>query len=656
MARYYYSAPVSRFLAETENYILGDLVRWFGNQNLTSQARNAWKGQIQILKEALWPTNEGYLYFEFAIPRMGKRADNILIVRDAVCVIEFKMGAGVYQPYVEQVLDYSLDLKNFHKGSHDAKIFPLLVCTEAPAVENEIASYPDKVYHPLFANSSSLAEVIALVVNQSGAGRIEQSEWENSAYQPTPTIIEAAQALYSKHTVADITRHESGAKNLVETTDCIEIAIETATATDSKCICFVTGVPGAGKTLAGLNIATKFLKSGEDRSVFLSGNGPLVDVLREALARNKVRLALESGTPITLSDARRDTRAFIQNIHHWRDYYVAHPDEAPDRTVVFDEAQRAWTEDMLSDFMRRKRGQENFDMSEPHFLIDVMNRNEGNATIVCLVGGGQEIGRGEAGLAEWVRALRDYYPDWQIYVSDQIAFDDAYINEGEVRQWLVGNATIEVDLHLSVPVRSFRSENLANFVEALLKLDQERARELLVELYEDGYPVRLTRDLINAKSWLRENSRGTERCGLVASAGAHRLRPLGISVRQDIDAPIWFLNAKDDVRSSSFLEEVATEFSIQGLELDWTCLCWDGDLYVNNGKWVRRKFKGTRWQNINDEFASRYLMNAYRVLLTRARQGMVILVPHGDKTDLTRQPSFYDGTFEFLKQIGIIEV
>ncbi len=550
MASYYYSAPVSKFLTDSENHILGDLVRWFGNQNLTSQARNAWKGQIKILKHALQLTNEGHLYFEFSIPRMGKRADNVLILRDAVCVIEFKMGAETYQPYVEQVIDYSLDLKNFHGGSHDAKVFPLLVCSDAQRVENQIASYPDRVFHPLFANSASLSDAIELVIQQSGPEHIDQRNWENSAYRPTPTIIEAAQALYGKHTVADITRHEAGAKNLAETTDCIAAAIETATAGDSKCICFVTGVPGAGKTLAGLNIATKFLKSSEDRSVFLSGNGPLVDVLREALARNKVSLAHEAGNRMTLNAARRDTRAFVQNIHHFRDHYLAHPVEVPDRTVVFDEAQRAWTQDMLADFMRRKRGSDNFKMSEPHFLIDVMNRNTGNATIVCLVGGGQEIGRGEAGLSEWIRALRDYYSDWQIYVSDQITFDDAYIEEEEVRQWLFDHATVEADLHLSVPVRSFRSENLANFVDALLKLDERRARELLVELYDDGYPIMLTRNLKNAKSWLRTNSRGTERCGLVASAGAHRLRPLGISVRQDIDAPIWFLNGRDDVRSS----------------------------------------------------------------------------------------------------------
>ncbi len=407
MARYYYSASVPKFLADSDNDILGSLSGSFGNQNLTIQSRNAWQGQIRVLKEALRSAVEGFIYFEFAIPRMGKRVDNILIIRDAVCVIEFKIGADTYQPYIEQVVDYSLDLKNFHEGSHEAKIFPLLVCTEAERVENRIKSYPDRVYHPLFANSDTLAEVIEMIVEQSGFVSIEPQTWENSRYQPTPTIIEAAQALYSEHTVADITRHEAGAKNLAETTQCIEAAIENATVSDSKCICFVTGVPGAGKTLAGLNIATKFLKSGEDRSVFLSGNGPLVDVLREALARNKVVQGLETRMPITLSDARRDTRAFVQNIHHFRDHYVASPEEVPDRTVVFDEAQRAWTEEMLADFMRRKRNQPNFTMSEPHFLIDVMNRHDGNATIVCLVGGGQEIGRGEAGLAEWVRACSE---------------------------------------------------------------------------------------------------------------------------------------------------------------------------------------------------------------------------------------------------------
>lgn len=653
MPRAYYSASVADFLADDENRILGLLLARVGNQNLRINARNAWQAQILILKDALRSLREGRLYFEFAIPRMGKRADNVLVIRDAVYVIEFKVGASTYPPYIEQVVDYSLDLKNFHHGSHERKIFPILICTTAPAVENELTAYPDMVFKPLLANEANLGNVLRLPLTLPSTSLIEPDEWENSPYSPTPTIIEAAQALYRRHSVDDISRHSAGAKNLSDTSTCIEAAISLSRNIRAKVICLVTGVPGAGKTLAGLNIATKYLEAGSDRSVFLSGNGPLVDVLRESLARDKVNRAREGGLSLTLGNARRETTSFIQNIHHWRDYYLANPEEIPDGVVVFDEAQRAWTKEKLTDFMSRKRETRNFNKSEPQFLIDVMNRRAGDAAIICLIGGGQEIGSGEAGLGEWIRALRDFHSDWKIYVSDQIISQDVYLDSPPLREWLSGHAGIERDLHLSVPVRSFRSENLADFVEAVLRRDVQEARLLLRTLANDGYPIRLTRDLTVAKSWLRDQSRGTESVGLVASAGAHRLRPLGISVRENIDAPTWFLNPRQDIRSCNFLEEVATEFSIQGLELDWTCVCWDGDMFIRNGEWELRRFRGTRWEQVGDEFIQRYLGNAYRVILTRARQGMVLFVPPGDMEDHTRKPEFYDGTFEYLKGLGV---
>ena len=306
--------------------------------------------------------------------------------------------------------------------------------------------------------------------------------------------------------------------------------------------------------------------------------------------------------------------------------------------------------------MSRKRGIQNFDKSEPQFLIDVMNRRKGDATIVCLVGGGQEIGSGEAGLGEWINALRDFHSDWTVFVSDQIVSDDTYLEAGPIRNYLGSQARIETDLHLSVPVRSFRSENLANFVELLLKREVPKAKELLTKLETDGYPIRLTRDLGTAKTWLRDHSRGSETVGLVASAGAHRLRPLGISVRENIDAPTWFLNPKDDIRSCNFLEEVATEFSIQGLELDWTCVTWDADFRYTDDGWDHRSFCGDRWNYIKKAERNSYQKNAYRVLLTRARQGMVIVVPSGDFEDPTRKPEFYDPTFEYLQEIGFTTI
>lgn len=656
MSRYFYSSDIASFLTDDETRILGELTKNYPLQNLAILQTKAWREQVRILKRSLSEFNKGQIFFEFAIPRMGKRADCVLILNGLIFIVEFKVGEDHYSSYaIEQVLDYSLDLKNFHEGSHYQRLVPLLVATNAPSRQNRLVVSSDNLFEIIFANATNLSDVLNLAISEIESAPIEAEEWANSRYKPTPTIVEAAQALYNNHSVEDISRSDSGAINLTQTSDCINRIIKSTDAENTKSICFVTGVPGAGKTLAGLNIATQNMKFGDDHSVFLSGNGPLVDVLREALARNIVATSKDVGVSVTKATASRSANAFIQNIHHFRDEYAGKAEAPSDRIVVFDEAQRAWTNEQLSSFMRRKKGRLDFNQSEPQFLIDVMNRHE-SCTVICLIGGGQEINRGEAGLEEWLDALRRYFPDWLIHYSNLIVEDSNYLNNAELKRWLIDVGRQETDLHLAVSVRSFRSENASAFVQSVLNSNVVEARSLYEELRNDNYPVVLTRNLDKAKQWLRQSARGSERTGLVASAGAYRLRPLGISVKHNIDAPIWFLNDKDDVRSSYFLEEVATEFDIQGLELDWTCICWDGDLYFQNGKWNRRKFKGTKWQNINDEFVKRYLTNAYRVLLTRARQGMVIFVPEGDSTDKTRLPEFYDGTFQYLRGIGIEEV
>ncbi|MEQ1922223.1 MAG: DUF2075 domain-containing protein [Pyrinomonadaceae bacterium] len=656
MARYFYSSDIASFLVDDETRILGELTKNYPLQNLAILQTNAWRDQIRILKLSLREFSNGHIFLEFAIPRMGKRADCVFIINGLVFIVEFKVGEDHYASYaIEQVVDYSLDLKNFHEGSHHQKLIPLLVATNAPSRQNNLTASTDNLFNIIFANSLNLADVIRFAVSEIEAPPIDAKIWADSRYKPTPTIVEAAQALYNNHSVEDISRSDSGAINLTQTSDCINRIIKSTDAENTKSTCFVTGVPGAGKTLAGLNIATQNMKFGDDHSVFLSGNGPLVDVLREALARNIVATSKDAGVRVTKATASRSANAFIQNIHHFRDEYVGKEEAPSDRIVVFDEAQRAWTNEQLSGFMRRKKGRLDFNQSEPQFLINVMNRHE-SCTVICLIGGGQEINRGEAGLEEWLEALRTYFPDWVIHYSNLIVEDTNYLNNDELKHWLTTNGRQETDLHLAVSVRSFRSENASAFVQSVLSSNVQEARTLYETLRNDNYPVVLTRNLDTAKQWLRKSARGSERTGLVASAGAYRLRPLGLSVKHNIDAPIWFLNDKDDVRSSYFLEEVATEFDIQGLELDWTCVCWDGDLYFQNGKWNRRKFKGTKWQNINDEFVKRYLTNAYRVLLTRARQGMVIFVPHGDTKDETRLPEFYDGTFEYLRSIGIRQI
>ena len=652
MTRSYYSNTISDFLKDDETRILGQL-SLHHNHALEDLQKNAWVKQITILKDTLQSVDNGQIYFEFSIPRMGKRVDNVLIINDLIFVLEFKVGDYQYQKHsIEQVVDYCLDLQNFHEGSHHEKLIPLLISTKAEPIENVFTS-DDNLFEPLKANQQNLSAVIKKTLLQSNGKQINATDWENSIYKPTPTIIEAAQALYKGHNVKEISRHDAGAINLSKTTDCINNIIETAKRENKKSICFLTGVPGAGKTLAGLNIANERMKADEDEhAVFLSGNGPLVDVLREALTRDEVATSKENGEPLTKKIAAIKANAFIQNIHHFRDDNLISKKAPVEKVVVFDEAQRAWAKEQVSSFMKRKKGVEDFDMSEPEFLISVMDRHEDWCTIICLIGGGQEINTGEAGVSEWLSSLKNNYPHWDIHYSNLISTDDNYLSDIELRNWVQSVATEKHELHLSVSVRSFRSEKISELMHEILEANHERANTLVAEVKND-FPILITRDLKTAKKWLRTQAKGSERIGLVASSGGRRLRPLGIDVKNEISAPNWFLNNSDDIRSSYFLEEIATEFDIQGLEIDWVCLAWDINYYFENGKWNCQYFSGTKWQNIHNENDKTYLQNAYRVLLTRARQGLIIYIPEGDDLDHTRPKELYDQTFNFFQSCGI---
>ncbi len=654
MKRSYYSNSIDGFITENNYTILGALSLNHTNRTLEDLQKNAWIKQIKILKTQLQGLN-GQIYFEFAIPRMGKRVDNIVIIDNTLFVIEFKVGSNTYgKNAIEQVIDYTLDLKNFHEGSHHLKLIPVLVATNAEQVDNlkeEIEALDDVAK----CNEQTIKETIGLFLDFS-ISKIDIEKWETSTYKPTPTIVEAAQALYKGHNVKEISRSDSGAINLSKTTNCLNRIIEYSKINRKKSICFVTGVPGAGKTLAGLNIANERMKTDEDEhAVFLSGNGPLVEVLREALTRDAIKEAKIEGIRLKKKDAERKTNAFIQNIHHFRDEYLKSEDIPREKVVVFDEAQRAWTKKQVSSFMKRKKGIEDFDMSEPEFLINVMNRHKDWCTVVCLIGGGQEINTGEAGLEEWVSTFSHKYKDWKIYYSNLIVKNTNYLKSSIYKNFIESNGFSEKELHLSVSVRSFRSEKLSSFIYHLLELNKSKAQDLFQEIKND-FPIGLTRDLDTAKKWLRNQAKGSERIGLISSSGARRLRPLGINVKNEISAPNWFLNQSEDIRSSYFLEDVATEFDIQGLEIDWACLAWGANFHLRNNKWRHQAFKGTKWMNINKEIDKDYLKNTYRVLLTRSRQGMVIYLPEGSEIDHTRPKEFHDETFNYLKDIGITTI
>ena len=659
MNRAYYSSPIQDFILEDSNSIYGKISGNYDLNKLTIQQANAWKSQIAILKKSIAPF-KGKIYFEFTIPRMGKRVDNILIIDNCIFVLEFKIGSNLYDNYAKnQALDYGLDLNNFHEGSHNQNIIPVLIADKASEHTCNFNKVMDGLYEVICSNADELQIIIKKTLHYFNSDKsIDIDFWEQSIYKPTPTIIEAATALYKKHNVLEISRSDSGAENLSVTSNCISEIIDSSKHNKRKSICFITGVPGAGKTLAGLNIAN--IRSNyeqEEHAVFLSGNGPLVDVLREALARDKVKTAKENNELLTKEAAKSQVKSFIQNIHHFRDASLK-DDKAPiEKVTIFDEAQRAWTKEQASNFMKRNKGDANFNQSEPEFLIDVMDRHEEWCTIVCLIGGGQEINTGEAGLEEWIRPFENNFVDWDIYYSSKIIEDTNYIKDNNAIEILkTRKAEKKDELHLSVSLRSFRSAQLSDFIQEIINNDIQKARHIYQEFIKKDYPIQITRDLKTARKWLNTKANGTERTGIVASSGAIRLRPFGLNVKAKIDAPIWFLNEKEDIRSSYFLEEVATEFDIQGLELDWTCVGWDGDLFYHNNQWNYRKFTGTTWKFSSNTERVKYLINSYRVLLTRARQGMIIYIPYGNDEDLTRPSFMYDGTFEFFKSIGIGEI
>lgn len=650
--RSYYSNDIQSFLNQDNYSIFGEITT---NDQFSAEdlQKNTWNREIEILKRELSQFLDGYIIFEYTIPRIGNRIDNIVIYKGIIFLLEFKVGEKKYPSYaIEQVTDYAFDLSCFHKESHNRLLVPILISTKAHSVKQEIRISKDNVLETICCNEYEIAKYITEVSLKFIQDEIIPDDWINSLYMPTPTIIEAAQALYLGHNVEDISRNDASAKNLNQTTKAINKIIDYSKAHNRKSICFITGVPGAGKTLAGLNIAVERQKIAEDEhAVFLSGYGPLVDVLQEALARDDAKR-----NHISRKEASRKVKEFIQIIHHFRDDAISVDTPPVEKVAIFDEAQRAWDEQNLTDFMKKKKHIEDFNMSEPEFLISILNRHNDWATIICLIGGGQEINKGEsAGIYGWFDSLRNNYPNWDIYVSDKIT-DDEY-SKGHNFAEMTKNMNVNIieDLHLAVSLRSFRSENVSNFVKALLDVDIDTAKRLY-EQFNNDYPVFVTRNLHKAKLWVRSQAKGSQRYGLTASSGAKRLRKYGIWVQNKIEATNWFLNGKNDVRSSFHLEETATEFDIQGLELDWTIVCWDADLRFENGDFKHLKFVGTKWQNIKSADNILYLKNAYRVLLTRARQGFVIFVPTGDETDMTAKPEYYDGIYRYLKSVGIKEL
>ncbi len=705
-----YESDIRSFLEKDSDAVFGALCEHYHGDALTT-TREAWRDEIRILQDALapWKESKGRIIFEYDIPRLGKRIDVTLLLRGIIFCLEFKVGeTSIHEADVDQVLDYALDLKNFHKFSQDKLIVPILVATKWQKHTSLIQEsvYDDRVVNPLTTGEHGLAEVLADVLEKYPAESPINKDWIISPYAPTPTIIEAAKTLYESHSVEDITRHEADQVTTDRTISYILDVIHQSKKAGEKSICFVTGVPGAGKTLVGLDVAVKQTYQGSDNpiedegAVYLSGNGPLVAVLNEALAKDNHAKCRARGENKNLTDSRREVGKFIQIIHRYRDNMLAKiknpvengvleidPEKAVklqsagygevEHVAIFDEAQRSWTHKRLADYLKRggtygnKLKVPNFPLSEAAFLIWSLDQREDWATIICLVGGGQEINTGEAGISEWIKALNEIFTHWKVYISPQLT--EPEYAEGKVSELLEGNynVTYANELHLGVSLRSFRAEKLSTFVHSMLSIGKDAA-ETYAQI-KGNYPIVLTRDMEKAKRWLHEKVRGTEKTGVLITKESARYKPLGIHVLEsgDENAVHWFLDDKTDTRSSNYLEDAATEIQVQGLELDYTCLLWDADLRFENGQWSyyswsRQKSEWTRVTGDTDSKQEKmqYMLNAYRVLLTRARMGMIICVPEGNAhvtlsgfwEDKTRLPEYYDGTYQYLKSLGLDEI
>ncbi|HEV2692849.1 MAG TPA: DUF2075 domain-containing protein [Verrucomicrobiae bacterium] len=664
----FYRAVFSKFLSDTPKEILGALLHSYQHNELQKKQTKAWEKEVVILKATcaeliqLAPIAAKWsLILEYPIPRRQKRLDAVLLATDVIICLEFKTEdkAHSLQPQ-RQVEDYALDLRDFHEASCNRRIVPIVIAPKAPpAADSDDQFSTETVRNVKLANASDLAQKVLTAFNaerRDNSQPIDPALWDNSPYRPVPTIIEAAEVLFAGHNVSEIAHSYAGATNLTITSGRLVEIIQQAQRKSEKVICFVTGVPGAGKTLAGLNVVHNPALRGQGRpaGVFLSGNGPLVKIVSAAIARDHKRR-------VRKTDGERTVGTFIQNVHVFVREGQEKADKPPaEKVVVFDEAQRAWN----SDQNLKKNG---LDVSEAETMLSIMDRHHDWAVVVALVGGGQEIHSGEAGLAEWGSTLRDKFPRWKIAVSPMaLKHDSSTAGHQLFADGNAGSLVIqkESSLHLKVNERSFRAQKLTDWVEAVLAGDAAKATSIVPDLHH--FPFALTRSLPMTRQWLHKHARGQQRAGLVASSGAIRLRADGLELSSGFrqgngDIYVnWFLNHRPDTRSSNQLEVAASEFECQGLELDWVGLCWGGDLSYDpatNG-WSFRNFSGSRWGILKNEtekhkISRQYLLNKYRVLLTRARRGLILWIPQGDVSDETRLPSSFDSTAEYLIRCGV---
>jgi hypothetical protein len=660
----FFHSNVDEFLAFSEGELLARLeieyarqgfVRQFTDQTLT------WFRDIASLRTAITEctrlsrsASDWGILLEFSIPRKTQRIDVVLLVKDTIIVLEAKTGDAGSEAK-KQVQEYALLLHYFHKATFQHRIIPVVISADGgepaldPLRQQELFPQLPTYWVSRVTQSSwqHLSELLISIENP-GSGQLDSAHWNNSPFFPIPNILEAAVALKSGLSIREIAHSEASVQEIEEVREAVQQCLGRARADGHHAICFLTGVPGSGKTLVGLSLAHSE-ENKNDAIHFMSGNGPLVKVLQHLFTQE----SMEKGAHRPQANA--EAKLLIENVHVFAKYYTEGNLGAPsNHAIIFDEAQRAWNRAQnMRKFAR--------DYSEPEMLLRIMGRHEDWAIVVALVGGGQEINDGEAGLEEWGRALAGSSKDWRIYASPEVIAGGASTAGHRLFDDSTTSRQVETTslLHLRTARRSLRAERLATWVNLVLEGDADGAAALRVA---ERFPIFLSRNLAETRVKLREQSIGVERCGLVGSSGASRLRAEGLEPSSSFHAEYpwehWYLGDATDVRSSYRCEVFATEFEIQGLELDWIGLCWGGDLTWDDPHgWQLRALRHGRqskWSSIKSNEKRIYKRNAYRVLLTRARKGMVIFVPMGEENDPTNEPRQFQVTAEYLVRCGVM--
>lgn len=627
--------------------------------------KNAWANQVRILKKYL-KDKKGYIIIEYVLSRLNMRIDVVLLMDNVIYSLEFKNNeVSFLDGDIDQASAYGYALKNFYEFNRDKYVVPILIATKAPDSEcSKSADLGiDKLFSLIKTNENKMDQYIDQIRSKYGSEVIcneeEFNKFINSPFKPNPTIIQSARSIYMNNQVDEFFKFDAGEENLKITELTVEEIVKEAQTEKKKIICFVSGVPGAGKTLVGLDLAGKS-RNGENNdlpaSVFFSGNGPLINVLTEALGRDALRQHPEKYS--SKYKAVNDVKVFIQDLHALKQEIISSKHQVVEENVlIFDEAQRVWDKEQLKTWLVKKGADESFyGLSEADLLLNTFKEKEWGV-IVALVGLGQDIHNGENGLSVWFDSLLNTHNDWNIRLSKEIfnqTADDLYDYVESIM-----NCQRVVDcpgLYLKTCIRTPRARNLSEFSEALLNNEPEKAKNALEKFA--NYPICITRDLKNAEQFILNNKQRKERYGKLCSSNS---KILGKNSHSFDNIDNWhFANWMLDESgrdSSNSLVFAASEFNIQGLEIDWSLLGWDMDMYYANGEWHEQKMLTPKRFIESTEIQKKHILNSYRVLLTRARKGMIIYIPKaGEYEDKYGVSQFFDTTYEYLKSCGIIDI